>query len=232
MPGGPLEAAEACRGARSPTALVAITAFVAFRRGFGPLGGSLLMAFAIPTVVAANVLRVFLSGGIQETWGAEDIRDDWHEALGFAMGLVGLAGVLGLAGAGGRLAAGWDVTVDVSATHDTGGRETVRRGVLPAVVAGLLVISGAGTAYAGRLGCRAVGESLRPVGPDPPATRHLAVGRGRSDPARRDGETRAGSRPLPFDCLLSIVAGSSRVAAGYAAGSDRSGPVRFAATTA
>lgn len=159
LPGGPLEVAEACSGVRSLTALVAITAFVAFLRGFGPAGGSLLMLFAIPAVVATNVLRVFLSGVIQETFGSEYIRGDWHEALGFAMVLVGLAGVLGLASAFGRLATPWE---EGPAPRSDAAAPS-RAPLLAWLVAAMLVTSAAGTGYAVRLGVQAASESLASV---------------------------------------------------------------------
>jgi EpsI family protein len=97
LPGGKLRVEEACSGVRSVTALTAIAAFVAFLRGFGPARGGLLVLLAIPVVAAVNVLRVILSGLIQEGVGPEYIRGDWHEGLGFAMVLLGLALILGLA---------------------------------------------------------------------------------------------------------------------------------------
>jgi EpsI family protein len=97
LPGGKLRVEEACSGVRSVTALTAIAAFVAFLRGFGPARGALLVLLAIPVVAAVNVLRVILSGLIQEGIGPEYIRGDWHEGLGFAMVLLGLALILGLA---------------------------------------------------------------------------------------------------------------------------------------
>lgn len=97
LPGGKLRVEEACSGVRSVTALTAIAAFVAFWKGFGPVRGLLLLALAVPVVAAVNVLRVVLSGLIQEWVGPAYIQGDWHEALGFAMVLVGLVLVLGLA---------------------------------------------------------------------------------------------------------------------------------------
>jgi hypothetical protein len=37
---------------------------------------------AVPDIVGTNVLRVFLSGVILEAFGAANIPDSWHEALG------------------------------------------------------------------------------------------------------------------------------------------------------
>ena len=97
LPGGRLRVEEACSGVRSLTALTAIAAFVAFLRGFGPVRGSLLVLLAIPVVAAVNVLRVILSGAIQEGIGPQYIQGDWHEGLGFAMVLLGLVLILGVA---------------------------------------------------------------------------------------------------------------------------------------
>jgi len=180
LPGGPLEVAEACSGVRSLTALVAIAAFVAFLRGFGPFGGGLLVLLSIPVVAATNVLRVTLSGMIQETFGTAYIQGTWHEALGFVMVLVGLAGILGLASALGRLATPWE-SVSVGAgsvsdgvgigtvAHASGSGKTVAHASgsdqknLNWLVALLLVLSAVGTAYAVRLGWVALGESLAKV---------------------------------------------------------------------
>ncbi len=97
LPGGDLGVAEACSGVRSVTAITAIAAFVAYLRSFGPGRGVALVALAIPVVAAVNVVRVVLSGLIQEFAGSEYVRGDWHEALGVAMVFVGLGLVLGLA---------------------------------------------------------------------------------------------------------------------------------------
>jgi len=94
LPGGRLRVEEACSGVRSLTALTAIAAFVAFLKGFGPLRGLLLLALSIPVVMAVNVLRVILSGFIQEGFSSNYIKDEWHEALGFAMVFVGLGIIL------------------------------------------------------------------------------------------------------------------------------------------
>jgi len=94
LPGGMLRVEEACSGVRSLTALTAIAAFVAFLKGFGPIRGLGLLALSIPIVLAVNVLRVILSGFIQEASSSDYIKDEWHEALGFAMVFVGLGIIL------------------------------------------------------------------------------------------------------------------------------------------
>lgn len=107
LPGGDLGVAEACSGVRSVTALTAIAAFVAWWRGFGFLRGSALVIFSVPIIAGVNSIRVIVSGLIQEHIGADYIRGNWHEALGIAMVLLGLALIVGLAGLlGGRPAPG------------------------------------------------------------------------------------------------------------------------------
>jgi EpsI family protein len=91
LPGGDLGVAEACSGVRSLTALTALAAFVAHWFGFGPVRGAALVAISIPIVALVNIIRVVLSGVIQEAAGGEYIRGAWHEALGLIMVLVGLA---------------------------------------------------------------------------------------------------------------------------------------------
>ncbi len=90
LPGGELGIEETCSGVKALTALTAVAAFVAFWKRFGVVRGVLLVAAAVPVVVGVNVLRVTLSGVIQEAAGAEFIRGGWHDALGFGTVLVGL----------------------------------------------------------------------------------------------------------------------------------------------
>ena len=97
LPGGALGVEEACSGIRSLTALTALAAFVAFLKNFGPFRGTVLVVLTVPVVIAANVLRVVVSGVIQENFGTKYVRGDWHEALGFGVIIVGLGLILGLA---------------------------------------------------------------------------------------------------------------------------------------
>lgn len=90
LPGGELGVEETCSGVKALTALTAVAAFVAFWKRFGVVRGVLLVAAAVPVVVGVNVLRVTLSGVIQEAAGATYIRGGWHDALGFGTVLVGL----------------------------------------------------------------------------------------------------------------------------------------------
>lgn len=97
LPGGDLGVAETCSGVQSLTALLALAAFLAFYRGFGPFRGCLLVLLAIPVVLLVNGLRVVFSGLIQEGFGRRYIRDEWHDSLGFALVFVGLGFIVGLA---------------------------------------------------------------------------------------------------------------------------------------
>ncbi len=94
---GDLGVAETCSGVQSLTALTALAAFVAYRKGFGPVRGIALTLLAVPVVVVVNAIRVVLSGLIQEHAGRDYIRGDWHDTLGFAMVFVGLGVILGIA---------------------------------------------------------------------------------------------------------------------------------------
>ena len=97
LPNGDLGVAEACSGVRSVTALAAIAAFVAYRCGFGPGRGLALLMLTVPVIAAVNAARVVVSGVLLERVGPRYVTGDWHEALGAAMVLLGLALVLGLA---------------------------------------------------------------------------------------------------------------------------------------
>ena len=97
LPNGDLGVAEACSGVRSVTALTAIAAFVAWWRGFGFIRGMSLVVLSVPVIAGVNAVRVVVSGLIQEHVGSEYVRGHWHEALGIAMVLLGLALIVGLA---------------------------------------------------------------------------------------------------------------------------------------
>ncbi len=90
LPGGELGIEETCSGVTALTALTAFAAYFAFWKRSGVVRGLLLVAAAVPVVVGVNVLRVTLSGVVQEAAGAAYIRGGWHDALGFGTVLVGL----------------------------------------------------------------------------------------------------------------------------------------------
>lgn len=94
LPGGELGVEETCSGVKALTALTAVAAFAAYWNRFGLLRGLLLVVVAVPVVVLVNVLRVTVSGMIQEAFGSQYIRGGWHDAVGFGCVLVGLAVVL------------------------------------------------------------------------------------------------------------------------------------------
>ena len=78
------------------TALVAIACFLAHLRGFGLARGVLTLALAIPVIILVNAARIIISGLLQEYVGKYAILGWRHEALGFAMVLVGLALVVAI----------------------------------------------------------------------------------------------------------------------------------------
>jgi exosortase len=90
LAGGDLGVAAACSGVRSMTALTALAAFIAYLRGLGLLRGILLEAATVVIVAIVNGVRVVASGLIQEWFGDQYIRGEWHEALGLAMVFLGL----------------------------------------------------------------------------------------------------------------------------------------------
>jgi len=94
LPTGDLGVAEACSGVRSLTALVAVAALVAYWRGLSWLHSLGLIALAIPIIVVSNVVRVVLTGVLQESLGRWAIEGIAHEILGTSVVLVGLALIL------------------------------------------------------------------------------------------------------------------------------------------
>lgn len=94
LPGGELGVEETCSGVKALTALTAVAAFAAFWKRFGLVRGLTLIVSAVPVVVLVNVLRVTVSGMIQEAFGSQYIRGGWHDAVGFGSVLAGLGVVL------------------------------------------------------------------------------------------------------------------------------------------
>lgn len=97
MPTGDLGVAEACSGVKSVTILAGLSTLIAYLMGFRFLRGIVLFVLSIPVIAAVNILRVVLSGIIQEWFGSDYIQGDWHEALGMLMVLLGIALEIGLA---------------------------------------------------------------------------------------------------------------------------------------
>jgi EpsI family protein len=107
LPNGQLDVVDACSGALSLTSLLAIavlTAYVrtVFRRDFSFGRGIALVALTIPIVIASNTLRVVATGLLHNAFGPESVQGWKHEALGYAVILVGFGLIVavsqGLAG--------------------------------------------------------------------------------------------------------------------------------------
>ena len=96
LPSGVLGVVEACSGIRSVSALVAIAVFMSHVRGFGFFRGVFAIALSVPIIVFVNGLRVIGTGLTQEWIGKDYIDGVWHDTLGIAMVLLGLALVSGL----------------------------------------------------------------------------------------------------------------------------------------
>jgi EpsI family protein len=94
LPSGDLGVVDACSGVRGVTAIIAVAALVAYLRGFGLVRGVVLTLLALPVVAASNVVRVVLSGLLQEGLGPWVNQGAAHEVLGVVTLLMGLAGVL------------------------------------------------------------------------------------------------------------------------------------------
>src|SRR5262245_16916776 len=94
LPSGELGVVEACSGVRSVTAIIAVTALVAYIRGFGIVRGAIFVLLALPIVALANAVRVILNGALQEWVGTWVNEGATHEALGVVALLVALWAVL------------------------------------------------------------------------------------------------------------------------------------------
>jgi len=96
LPAGVLGVVEACSGIRSVSALVAIAVFMSHVRGFGFFRSLFTVVLSVPIIVFVNGLRVIGTGLTQEWIGKDYIDGVWHDTLGIAMVLLGLALVSGL----------------------------------------------------------------------------------------------------------------------------------------
>src|SRR5262249_41872338 len=94
--GPPLGVVDACSGVRSVSALTAIALFVAYVRGFSIWRGGWLVLATVGIVVISNSIRVIVTGILQQTLGAVYAQGWAHEALGYAVILVGLALIVGV----------------------------------------------------------------------------------------------------------------------------------------
>lgn len=90
LPSGNLEVVEACSGIRSVTALLAIAALVAYLRGFRLHHGLIFFLLAFPIIAFGNVVRIVVTGWLQEGFGHHFVQDFAHDLLGILVILVGL----------------------------------------------------------------------------------------------------------------------------------------------
>jgi exosortase len=96
LPSGKLGVIEACSGIRSVTALTAVAALIAYWRGMRLFRGVLYVALSLPVIIAANVLRIVVTGVLLESVGSRAIHGTAHDLLGFGAILVALAGLVGI----------------------------------------------------------------------------------------------------------------------------------------
>jgi exosortase len=166
LPSGDLGVAEACSGVRSVTALTAIAAFVGYWRGFGFLRGLLLVVLSVPVIAGVNAVRVIASGVIQEQVGPAYVQGDWHEALGIAMVLLGLALVVGLAKLLGR-AGGVNPPSEHAASDPAGprGADAPRSPLRLSYATVVALAAAAAGTVAAEVGGRAAGQEVVATAP-------------------------------------------------------------------
>ena len=158
LPRGLLGVEEACSGIKSLVALTAIAAFLAYLRRFGLLRGAIFVACSLPVVLAINVIRVVASAEIQERIDPKFIVGGYHDALGFALVLLGLAVLVKLAGwIGPKPEANVETATPVEADRST----RIRAVPFVALAMGLLVAS---TGLAAWQGWRLLTEAA-PIAP-------------------------------------------------------------------
>ena len=90
LPSGDLEVVEACSGIRSVTALLAIAALIAHLRALRLYQGIILFLLAFPIIALGNVVRIMVTGLLQEGFGPHLVQGFAHELLGIVVILVGL----------------------------------------------------------------------------------------------------------------------------------------------
>jgi exosortase len=90
LPHGELGVAEACSGVKSLFSLAALGAFIAYRRWLSLPKAVLQMLVVLPVVLMVNILRVVLSGLIQEHLDRKYIMGVWHDALSYGLLPIGI----------------------------------------------------------------------------------------------------------------------------------------------
>jgi EpsI family protein len=89
---------DACSGLRGIVAMTWIAAVLAARRGLTPLARGSLLAAAIPTALAINLVRVAMLLGIGRAVGVDAVAPDTtaHDLVGIACFAVGIAALCGM----------------------------------------------------------------------------------------------------------------------------------------
>lgn len=103
VPGCRLFVEEACSGIHSLYALMAVGTFYVFFTTWRAWARALLVALTVPVAVAANVVRVTLSGIVAYHGGAGWVQGASHETMGLAVFGAGLLLFFGAAALVGRL---------------------------------------------------------------------------------------------------------------------------------
>lgn len=99
LPGGQeLFVAEACSGLRSLSALFGLTLLFGGTRLATVAGRGVLLALALPAALAANALRVFVTGFLAYYVGPGITQGASHETVGLVVFLLTLGGVVALLG--------------------------------------------------------------------------------------------------------------------------------------
>lgn len=93
-----LGVAEACSGIRSMISLLALAVAWAYLTLPGAWGMGVLVAAAVPITIAANAVRVVLTGLIGQWFGVEYAQGFFHTFSGWVIFLVAFAGLLGVHG--------------------------------------------------------------------------------------------------------------------------------------
>lgn len=91
-----LEVADACSGMRSLMALLALGVAYAFLLRTDSLTRWLIIGATVPIAIAANALRVIMTGILAQHWGERVARGFFHEFAGFLVFALALAMLIGL----------------------------------------------------------------------------------------------------------------------------------------
>jgi len=103
LPGYTMEVGQACSGLRQLTAILALAMAMAYLSGRGLLVRFALVISSVPVAIAANCLRVIVSGLILIGFGRKWAAGTFHTLEGLAIVAVAVAMMLGVAWVLGRL---------------------------------------------------------------------------------------------------------------------------------